>query len=75
MHTFVEAYGGPARADGSIRQFTVQAENVDEAIAIGRWSPRGQSFRPFEIVNETPTFDRDQPSIIEQGDGPYLNET
>jgi hypothetical protein len=70
MHTFVETYGGPARADGAIRQFTVQAENIDEAIAIGRWSPRVPSFQRFEIVNETPNFDRDQPSTIEQGDGP-----
>jgi hypothetical protein len=76
MHIFViEAYGGPARSDGAIRHFTVQAESADEAVAIVRQSPRGQPFERFEIVSETPAFEPDQPSIIEESDGPYVSET
>jgi hypothetical protein len=76
MHIFViEAYGGPARTDGVIRHFTVQAESAEEAVQIVRESPRGLSFQHFEIVSETPSFEPDQPSIIEESDGPYLSET
>ena len=76
MHIFVvEAYGGPGRTDGLIRNFTVQAESADEAVEIVRRSPRGHSFQRFEIVDESPAFEPDLPSIIEESDGPYLSET
>jgi hypothetical protein len=76
MHIFiVEAYGGPDRTDGVIRNFTVQADSAEEAIEIVRQSPRGQDFRHFEIVSETPAFEPDQPSILEESDGPYLSDT
>jgi hypothetical protein len=75
MHIFIiDAYGGPGRTDGVIRHFTVQAESAEEAVEIVRGSPRGQSFQRFEIVSETPAFEPDQPSIIEESDGPYLSE-
>ena len=76
MQIFViDAYGGPSKTDGAILHFTVQADSAEEAIAIVRQSPRGHTFERFEIVSETPAFEPDVPTIIEETEGPYPSET
>lgn len=73
MRIFViEAYGGKATTDGAIRNFTVQADSLEEAVGFVRASALGQRYRRFECVSETADFEADEPGIISEQEGAYL---
>jgi len=67
----IEAYGGE-HTDGAICHFTVQAESVNQALDLVRATPRAQKLDRFEVVEETPDYETETPSIISQGNGPQI---
>ena len=72
MKVFViEAYGGPQATNGAIRHFTVQAEDIDEAVALVRRSISGAKYARFELIEEAERAETDFSGIVDEGDGRY----
>ncbi len=67
----IEAYGGPEATNGGIRHFTVQADDIDQAVALVRRSIGGAKYARFELIEESEQAETDFAGIVDEGDGRY----
>jgi hypothetical protein len=67
----IEAYGGPQATNGSVRHFTVQAEDIDEAVALVRRSISGAKYARFDLIKEADRPETSSSGIVGEGEGRY----
>jgi len=69
----IEAYGNARGGNGKIHHFTVRADALENAIALLRRSSAGSDYRHFDLIEESVEFPGDEPAIIEDGEGSFLD--
>ncbi len=68
----IEGYGGTHGINGKIHHFTVRADELEDAVALLRASEEGAHYRHFDLIEESVDFPADEPAIIEEGEGSFL---
>lgn len=67
----IEAYGGKDSTNGHIHHFMVQADTLDDAIALIKENARPAQYARFDVVEEEREIEAEEAAILEEADGPH----